>query len=180
MKRFALILALILCFSAAIPAAAQTLATLDEFISRYNECMDVLEYEEYYGVDAKLARSGVEIKSGEENDTATVSFPDYPNGFFTLIFDKGSKNITTITAMFESRGASKQPKRLLEFMCALSYCGGAINDPDGVNRVMYNMGMYDQNAFAQGESGLFEGNGRNVMYESTTISGYELIYAYVL
>jgi hypothetical protein len=81
--------------------------------------------------------------------------------------------------MFKTRGANKQPERVLEFMCVLAYCGGAISSPDDINTAMYEMGMYSQNAFAQGKTGLYQGKYRSVVYESTTIAGNELVYAYV-
>jgi hypothetical protein len=58
-------------------------------------------------------------------------------------------------------------------------CGGAISSPDDINTAMYEMGMYSQNAFAQGKTGLYQGKYRSVVYESTTIAGNELVYAYV-
>jgi len=179
MKRIIGFVMLVIFLATVTANASQPMSTLDAFILRFNECMDILEYEVYYGVDAKLTRKSILIKPGDVNDTAMISFPDYPEGFFMLIFTKNTEDIIAITTMFKSRGASKQPERILEFMAPLAYCGGAIDDPNDVNAAMYEMGMYGQNAFAQGATGLYQGNHGSIAYESTTIGGNELIYAYV-
>ncbi len=179
MKRSLVFVMAAMLLVSAIASASSPISAVDTFVRRFNECMDVLEYQKYYGVDAKIARDNITIKPGEVNDTATISFPDYPEGFFMMILDKNTENITAITTMFKTRGANKQPERVLEFMCVLAYCGGAISSPDDINTAMYEMGMYSQNAFAQGKTGLYQGKYRSVVYESTTIAGNELVYAYV-
>jgi hypothetical protein len=159
-------------------AERETLCTVDEFLKGYNQCMDMLEYETYYGVDPNISRKTLTIESGDVNDTCIFALPDYTDGFFMLILNKNTENIIGITAMFASRGADKQPARLLEYMTPIAYCSGAISDPNDITTVMYEMGMYSQGAYAQGVSSSYSGERCTIYYESTTISGNELIYAY--
>jgi len=132
--------------------------TLDEYIERHNAAMRWIAYND----TAYICRGHIPLEEGEVNDTFIFSLYNDPDSFAMLIVEKETENILGAVACLSHTGYdNKRPLFLLDYIASLAHGTGFINDKNNLGNLFYlngpdvlmiDLGLYETNAFAYGNT----------------------------